>query len=189
MTGVNAGELTAAALLLSLERVAYVVICRRPDWFQRVCAAWLPQRLGPVDALTALFVAFKVIQFLIFAWWWMRDGHGLRPVSMDAGHLVLGGVLLVLGQILNVSVFARLGRVGVFYGGRLGHPMEWHRGFPFSWFRHPQYVGTVMSIWAGFLIMRYPADDWLVLPLLETVYYVVGAWLEQRSAGTLPQPG
>jgi len=30
-----------------------------------------------------------------------------------------------------------------------------------------------------FVVMRFPKDDWFVLPALETLYYVLGARLEQ----------
>ena len=36
------------------------------------------------------------------------------------------------------------------------------------------YIGTVLSIWGFFAAVRFPHADWVVLPALETVYYVVG---------------
>ena len=62
-----------------------------------------------------------------------------------------------------------------------GHDVRWRYGFPFSWFRHPQYVGTVATIWGVFLALRWPHPDWIVLPLIETAYYVAGAWLEDDA--------
>ena len=76
-------------------------------------------------------------------------------------------------------MFVRLGSVGVFYGTRFGHVVQWCTGFPFSLLSHPQYVGTVLSIWGLFLLTRYPAPDWFLLPLLETAYYVMGAIAER----------
>ncbi len=91
----------------------------------------------------------------------------------------VGMGLIVFGQILNLSVFYRLGKTGVFYGNRFGHQIPWCRRFPFSWFKHPQYVGALLSIWGFFLVMRFPHDDWYLLPALETVYYVLGAHFER----------
>ncbi len=91
----------------------------------------------------------------------------------------LGGALIVTGQVLNVSVFYRLGEVGVFYGNRFGYQIPWCNEFPFSLLKHPQYVGTLLSIWGFFLAMRFPHPDWCVLPMLETAYYSLGAYLEQ----------
>jgi protein-S-isoprenylcysteine O-methyltransferase Ste14 len=99
--------------------------------------------------------------------------------------LLVGAALVVLGQSLNLMVFARLGRVGVFYGNRLGHHVRWCQGFPFSWIRHPQCVGTVLAIWGLFVLLRYPAPDWAALPLLETLYYTIGSCLEQGSGTAL----
>jgi hypothetical protein len=43
--------------------------------------------------------------------------------------------LIAIGQTLNAGVFYQLGSVGVFYGNRFGHDVEWCRGFPFRWWR------------------------------------------------------
>ena len=52
------------------------------------------------------------------------------------------------------------------------------RAFPFSLLAHPQYVGTLLTIWGGFMLVRFSHEDWWALPLLETVYYLGGMWLE-----------
>jgi hypothetical protein len=88
---------------------------------------------------------------------------------------------MVAGQVLNVSVFHRLGRIGVFYGDRLGYQLPWYQCFPFSLLSHPQYVGTVMTIWGVFLALRFPHSDWSILPALETAYYAAGSYLEERG--------
>ena len=37
---------------------------------------------------------------------------------------------MAAGQALNVSVFHRLGKIGVFYGNKLGYRIPWSRKFP-----------------------------------------------------------
>jgi len=86
---------------------------------------------------------------------------------------------MAAGQALNVSVFHRLGKIGVFYGNKLGYRIPWSRKFPFSCLKHPQYVGALLTIWGFFLVMRFPYDDWYLLPVLETVYYGFGAYFER----------
>ena len=88
--------------------------------------------------LARLFVAFKVLQCLVFVGWWFAHGDWLRPTATEPGPVLFGALMVVAGQILNVSVLVRLGRVGVFYGSRLGETVPWRAGFPFSWLRHPQ---------------------------------------------------
>ena len=173
--------LCAAAVLLSVERIAYVLIWRDPSTFKR----WsmhpsLASRGGPVELLMWLFVAFKVLQVAVFGGWHLMLGDGtIWPHSRDLSVIATGVVLIAAGQAWNLSVFKRLGKVGVFYGNRLGHSVSWCRRFPFTWFEHPQYVGTVIAIWGFFIAMRFPAPDWILIPLLETIYYTAGARLEQ----------
>ena len=164
---------SVSALVLAIERVAYAVIWHRPDLFVRACRQLTPGH-DPVDVLARLFAVFKVVQGVVFVGWCLVHGGTLAPFSSEASALAGGGALALLGQLLNLSVFSRSGRTGVFYGNRR-HDVPWVNGFPFSVVRHPQYVGTVLSIWGVFLVMRYPAPDWAALPLLETVYYGLGA--------------
>lgn len=177
-----------SALLLALERVAYAGIFHRPEAFERISRHLAPQR-DPVTIVEWLFAAFKILQALVFGGWCVaHGGAGSGPVPGDVVGPIVGWPLIISGQALNASVFARLGRVGVFYGSRLNREVPWCSGFPFTWFRHPQYVGTTLSIWGLFLVLRYPAADWLALPALETVYYALGAWVERTPEASAFRP-
>jgi len=172
-----------AAALLALERICYVAAWQAPDAFRDWCATWIRSAGGdPVRALATLFVFFKGVQAVVFVGWCVAMGDGqLRAPDATLLSTISGGALIAFGQFLNASVFMRLGSAGVFYGNRFGVPIAWLEGFPFSWFRHPQYLGAVTTIWGFFLLMRYPAPDWSILPLLETVYYALGAHLEETE--------
>lgn len=172
-----------AALLLALERVSYILIWHHPETFRRLCAHGLiPGQSDPVDALRTLFLGFKIIQLGAFLAWMLHFGGQFPPLpTAGPAQLWLGSALLAFGQILNISVFWRLGKRGVFYGNRLGHQVPWVEGFPFSLVPHPQYLGTLLSIWGLFLIMRHPHPDWIVLPLISTVYYLAAMRLESAS--------
>ncbi len=172
----------AAAVLLSFERVCYLWIWRWPERFRDWCAKPALTNLSsePVDILQFLFCAFKVLQGAVFVGWCVIfDGGALRPASPAVFNLGLGAALIAAGQALNVSVFHRLGKIGVFYGNRLGYKVPWSQRFPFSCIKHPQYLGALLSIWGFFLMMRFPYDDWYLLPAIESVYYGLGAYLER----------
>ena len=176
--------LAAAAVLLALERVTYALVCRRSDEFLALCR----ERgvADPVRLLQQSFYGFKGIQLAVFGAWcgWFGAATGWPANWLEpAGWL--GLACIAAGQALNASVFLRLGRVGVFYGDRLGRDVAWRDEFPYSLFDHPQYVGAVLSIWGLFLLLRHPFEDWIALPLLETAYYAAGAWLE-RAPRPLP---
>lgn len=178
--------LLPSAIALSIERLSYLWIWRNPLSFQALCAR-ASDSIDPVTAVQRLFYGFKAIQLVVFFAW--IAGHGnwfsqdeAQFLTSEPVAIALGCALGAFGQILNFSVFCRLGRTGTFYGVRFGRDVPWVRGFPFSILDHPQYVGTVASIWALFLLTRFPEPDWIVLPLLETVYYVLSARFE-RDAG------
>lgn len=176
--------LLAAALLLAIERACYVWAWRAPDAFRAICAGRGGLASGPTEALRALFVGFKALQIGVFTWWCLaHGGAGAWPPDAPGWAMAIGAGLVATGQALNVGVFYRLGSVGVFYGNRFGYDVAWCDAFPFSVTAHPQYVGTVLTIWGAFLILRFPHDDWIVLPALETIYYLAGARLERLSGG------
>lgn len=171
--------LITAAVLLSLERICYVMVWRAPEAFRAWCARPGTRRFGDAtDVLALCFIIFKGVQAAVFVGWCVVHGRGNIWPDAPGWALASGSTLILVGQLLNVSVFARLGKTGVFYGNRLGHDVQWRHAFPFTWLRHPQYAGTVMSIWGFFLVMRFPAGDWLALPMLESLYYWIGAHLE-----------
>jgi len=184
------GWLVVAAGLLALERACYVWIARAPRSFQRWCARPAVARLGePVNVVRALFLAFKALQAAVFAGWCLVFGDAFPALSDDGVALAVGAVLMLVGQTLSGLVFYRLGRIAVFFGDRLGYDVQWCEAFPFSVLAHPQYVGSVLTIWGFFLAARFPHDDWFWLPVVETVYYAVGASLENRMVdGAADQP-
>ena len=172
----------AAAVALAPERVCYAWIARAPGSFRAWCARKRVARLGePVLVVRRLFYGFKVVQLSVFAGWWLAQVDSRPLLSSDDIAVAVGIALIVTGQGLNALVFYRLGATGVFYGSRLGYTVAWCREFPFSVMSHPQYVGTVLSIWGLFLTVCFPQDDWFVVPTLETTYYLIGARLEETD--------
>jgi len=169
-----------SAILLSFERLAYYYVSHYPQRWRALCERPALARLGgPVAAIRRLFYVFKGIQGVVFLGWCVLfSDSGLPLPTAGPVAATVGGLLLAAGVVLNLSVFRRLGTTGVFYGAQLGHQVAWVRGFPFSLLRHPQYVGTLLSIWGFFVLMRFPHGDWIVLPLLETAYYALGAYYE-----------
>lgn len=174
-------SLLTAAGALSLERFWYAWVWCHPQSFHRFCAHPLIAVFGePVDVLRNCFVCFKTLQLAVFFGWCYLYGDGtIIPTGDDGPWVVAGGVLIAMGQVLNVGVFMQLGKIGVFYGNTLGYRVPRCEGFPFSLLRHPQYTGAVLSIWGFFLTTRFPHDDWFILPLLQTGYYLAGAYVER----------
>ena len=57
-------------------------------------------------------------------------------------------------QALNVGIYRAIGHEGVYYGFKLGHNIPWHDGFPFNLVPHPQYVGSVLTVWGVVALVR-----------------------------------
>ena len=170
----------ACAALLAIERLVYWFAWTRPQRFRKWVrgTSVLPYD-DPVQALRALFYAFKCIQAAVLLAWcsWFAE-HAIPLPTAPLPFLAMGVLLILFGQVLNFSVMGRLGTEGVFYGNRFGRDVEWQTGFPFSLYPHPQYLGALLSVWGFMLAMRYPNPDWIVLPVISTVYYALGARLE-----------
>lgn len=179
--------LPAAIVLLSVERFFYIWLCREPARFAAWCRMpWSGRRFDPVLGVEVMFYVFKAVQLFVVIWWCFAFGGRFWPPAAGSMAIIVGTLLLGSGQLLSLAAFHRLGQIGVFYGGQFGNPVTWQSGFPFSWFDHPQYVGAVASIWGTMLILRYPAPDWIVLPMIATIYYWLGARLESyRHAADL----
>lgn len=168
------------AALLALERLVYLWAWQSPAGFSRTIAAWptiLPS--DPVLALRRMFIGFKLIQVGVLLAWCSWFGSGWPVPTAPLGVFAIALSLFFAGQFLNFSVMCALGTEGVFYGNRFGRSVEWVSGFPFSLVPHPQYLGALVSVWAFMLAMRFPHLDWIVLPLLSTFYYALGARLER----------
>jgi methylene-fatty-acyl-phospholipid synthase len=182
VTWLDVGLVMIAASLLGLERACYVAVWRQPARFRDAVTAWAGPAADPVDALANLFVGFKALQAAVFFAWCLYFGElaAADAGSPDAGarrrHAAGRGGTMPQRRRVRAPRPHR-----VFYGNRFGHDVSWRYGFPFSWFRHPQYVGTVATIWGVFIALRWPNPDWIVLPLIETAYYVAGAWLEDDA--------
>lgn len=109
-------------------------------------------------------------------------------------HSVVAAVLLVFGQILQLSVYARLGIEGVYYGNKLGCPVPWVTGWPFNMqLRHPQYIGCVMSYIALFrLLTPEGSEAQLMLAIWGTITSYIASgeveWDEDGHLSPTPEP-
>lgn len=76
-------------------------------------------------------------------------------------------------QILNIGIYRAIGKAGVYYGFKLGKKIPWHTGFPFNLgIQHPQYVGSVLTMWGlgGLLWSQAPQGFGLLLVFWTSLY-------------------
>jgi protein-S-isoprenylcysteine O-methyltransferase Ste14 len=79
-------------------------------------------------------------------------------------------------QVLNVAIYRAIGRAGVYYGFKLRSPVPWHTGFPFNVVSHPQYVGSILTVWGmgGIIWSQAPAGFTLLLMFWSGLYLLTG---------------
>lgn len=69
----------------------------------------------------------------------------------------------------------------MYYGVRLGRPIAWYEGFPFTVVPHPQYVGCILCIW-GVAAVLYSqaavAAGLLTVSCVWTGYYIFTGVIE-----------
>ena len=81
---------------------------------------------------------------------------------------------LFIGQGLNAAIYRAIGRAGVYYGHRLGMPVPWVSGFPFSVVPHPQYAGVCISVIGVCMFLATPAvtaAGWFNLAAVQILLY------------------
>lgn len=125
-------------------------------------------RIAPMDSLCGT------------GWPWTGE---LAPFEFSLGHCMITATIRALAmQALNLSIYDAIGGVGVYYGTRLGLHVPWHKGFPFNFVAHPQYVGSVMTVWAVVAVLynQCPAGaSLLTLAFYWSGLYTITALQEQ----------
>jgi methylene-fatty-acyl-phospholipid synthase len=74
-----------------------------------------------------------------------------------------------------------IGHDGVYYGFKLGKTIPWVNGWPFDTVSHPQYVGSVLTVWALVALVwgQAPHAALAIMSGFWTLVYVVTAVQEQ----------
>lgn len=119
-----------------------------------------------------------VVQFAAVLLWFGagRDaGVCLSPAAISLPQWLLALALVGYGQSLNAGIFSAIGHAGVYYGFKLGSKVPWVTGWPFDTVKHPQYVGSVLTVWgmAALVAGQAPLAPLLQLAAYWTALYVV----------------
>jgi len=179
MTVDNVPIFLSSAGLLMIQHVVYGIVWNFPKQVQKFCNICFGGEC-PSEVTQKFFYIFKFFQAFVFTRWIIEFGGGKVewPPAAPALHQLLAVAFIIGGQTLNFAVFQKLGNRGVFYGTKYGHKIPWVTGFPFDVIAHPQYIGTVLSVWGLFILMRFPHEDWYIIPGLETLYYTISSYVE-----------
>jgi len=152
-------EWALATLSIAALYMLHAFIWNFPGPFSRACSA-LPLKLlgrSAVDVFASLEIIGKVWQasvLLLFIGAEGRSAVAVAVLDQPVWVYATSIALIAAGQTLNFAMYKAIGNAGVYYGFLLGFTVPWCYGFPFNvGLRHPQYVGVVLSIWGGLLLV------------------------------------
>ena len=198
LTDVPLMAMATSAALVASSHLCYALVWFAPNHFAQACNHNPLKRCGkhPVDVFSVLVLLTKIIQQIGLLLLVVNDRpKPLQLVYQIIAHAgphrwVAAMLLLVLGQVLNAAIYLAIGKDGVYYGFKLGRPVPWSYDFPFNvGFRHPQYVGGVLSQLSLFCLFTtattaacgigYLLSWWLIL-------YMLTSWME-ASGDNIPE--
>ena len=149
------------SLLLSPERIFYVVVCYNPD----IITKFFPK--NEVRFISKMCLFFKMYQLSIFYLYFISYDVNLK-------FSLLGTFLFLKGQLLNLYCFYLLKEEGILYGNKYNKNLPWIKLFPYNILNNPQFVGVVISIWG----MWFNTTDPYTIPMISSVLYYMGAKIE-----------
>jgi len=187
MPAATIAGLVGTAIMVAGSHILYALIWYNPKKF-KVLAKKVPFKfLGKhaVAVFGKLVLGWKISQQLALCAFVSKlsmDTFKAFFLALTPELWALAATLFALGQVLNGAIYYAIGEDGVYYGFKLGRPVPWATGFPFNaGYRHPQYVGAMLSQ-LGVLLVFVNAttlDDGLGLLLVYwTALYVVTSYIE-----------
>ena len=100
---------------------------------------------------------------------------------------LIGGIMVIVGSLLVLASFYRLGLRGLYFGDHFGFVFnEKITAFPYDTFDSPQYVGTVMLHFGFGFTYRSPTG-FLFSFLYMLCYYILNKVEEQKLKIFYPQ--
>ncbi|KAI8110979.1 hypothetical protein M9434_004553 [Picochlorum sp. BPE23] len=163
---------------LALPHLLYAFIWYFPDMWMRMF------RKSSVRVFESMAWLLKVIQFSsVIAWMYIRMPSGVDVFAIPPLHAVIGVGLVAFGQVLNAGIYQAIGHAGVYYGFKLGHTVPWVDGFPFNVVQHPQYVGSVASVWGMAVLVwsQGPQPELVWLVVYWTFLYICTGVMESST--------
>jgi len=124
-----------------------------------------------------LFAYSLKIFTVLIGMWTMVQADGYPNLSLPL--TILGVALFAFGCHLNLMVHQLLGVPRIYYGFELGlETCEWIYDYPYSVFKHPQYLGAVLQLVGAWLMYCRNEDGSLRIEMallatyLSFLYYV-----------------
>ena len=85
-------------------------------------------------------------------------------------------LVIIAGQLLNMSVYHKLGLEGVYYGSRFKKlPMV--TSFPYNMVNNPQYIGCILTQYG--IVLFYPYNEMAIITTYSIMWYMATIQIEK----------
>jgi hypothetical protein len=182
---------TIAFLLLGIERFLYGYVFHFPQDFIDRCRSGFFGKAFPGDdgktlsspywkSVMKLSMLVKVFQFSVV----LYDLLVQNEMHFTAPSVIVGAILVVAGQRLNMSAYNALGFIGVYYGYELGYPVKRVIGFPYNLgISDPQYWGVVLTIFGLYIGvgLANAGENGMLIPSMELFWYLTSMQLLEHT--------
>lgn len=121
---------------------------------------------NPLNLLYRLCIIQKILK--AFYKYKSAEDNNKINIYLDKFNLV-NLSLLTVGQVLNISVYYKLGIIGIYYGNKLGYKFKWINSYPFNVVSNPQYLGCIFTLCGLYGLIHFP-----YLLYSTSIYHITG---------------
>ena len=182
-------DLFLTCALISSSTVLYSFIWKNPSRW----ASLVGKQNNPSTVLSYVSFVLKILQFTsCFLLATKNLPHfGLQTFIHKASTNVISSLccslLFLLGQILNLSVYYKLTRQGVYYGAVLGYKIKWVNEFPYIISGYtipdPQYIGCMIAALSILLFINDVSTSISLALIFWILNYVFLCLMEKTTPG------
>ena len=142
---------------ITCSHLFYALVWLRPDLVKRG------------DQIIKISVGLRTIQFITMAA--MMYNYSIQLTYFKSKLLVI-----IAGQLLNMSVYHKLGLEGVYYGSRFKKlPMV--TSFPYNMVNNPQYIGCILTQYG--IVLFYPYNEMAIITTYSIMWYMATIQIEK----------
>ena len=176
-------------IILSLEHIGYALIWNNPNLILRRVNN--PNKA--IDLIEQFLISQKIIQIIaiiLFMYNFYRLNMLQFSNKIKYTLLIIGIILCILGQLLNISVYKTIGRNGVYYGNHFGLSIPWVNTFPYNnkYIKHPQYIGaTFFWIGACLIVYSFISDKSIIVQnsiILIAIFQIINYYIMSKIEET-----
>ena len=149
-------------LSITCSHLFYAVVWLRPN---------LVKNIG-VEGVIGVSVGMRAFQFL-------TTSIMMKNYIINLNFFTSKLFLILIGQLLNLTVYKKLGMEGVYYGSKFNRKLPMITSFPYNVMSNPQYVGCVLTQYGTFLF--YPYHQMAILTFYSVMCYIVTTEIEKMT--------